>query len=169
MFKAYIGSTNPIKVKAVEEVLQTKVKAIRVDSGVNKQPFSDEETIDGAYNRAFNIKESGLRFGLEAGVQMYNDTLFLVNWGVLIDENDKVYYAGGTRIPLPDSVKSELLKKEKELATVIDELYHTNNIKHKEGAIGIFTNNYVSRLDIFCHIVKLLVGQYLANKVDFSR
>ena len=169
MFNVYLGSTNPIKIKAVETVLNTKVVGVDVCSEVSTQPFSDEETIKGAYNRAFNIKEKGLRFGLEAGVQMFNDILFLVNWGVLIDEDENIYYAGGTRIPLPNYIKDKLLKKDKELATIIDETFNTKDIKHHEGAIGIFTNNLVNRVDIFIHIVKLLYGQFLANAVDLSR
>ena len=169
MCKVYLGSTNPIKIAAVEAVLNTKVHGINVDSGVSNQPFSDQETIKGAYNRANNITEIGLRFGLEAGVQMVNDILFLVNWGVLIDETDNVYYAGGTRIPLPENVKSELLKGENELATIIDEIYNTVNIKHDKGAIGLLTSNYVSRKDIFIHIVKLLIGQHISKSVDLSR
>lgn len=166
MYNVYLGSTNPVKIKAIQKVIDTNVIAIEVNSEVSNQPFSDEETIKGAYNRAINISEKGLRFGLEAGVQMVNDIMFLVNWGVLIDEEDNVYYAGGTRIPLPEEIKSELLKREKELADIMDQYFHTYNIKHNQGAIGILTNGLVNREEIFVHIVKLLYGQYLTKNVD---
>jgi inosine/xanthosine triphosphatase len=166
MSKIYLGSTNPVKIKAVEAVVNSMVIGVEVDSGVSNQPFSDAETLQGAYNRAYNIKEKGLKFGLEAGVQMMNDTMFLVNWGVLIDENDNVYYAGGTRIPLPEVIKNELLKRNRELAFIIDQYFHTQDIKHHQGAIGILTNGLVNREEIFVHIVKLLYGQYLTKTVD---
>lgn len=169
MCKVYLGSLNPVKIKAVEMVVNKPVIGVEVDSGVGVQPLSDEETIQGAYNRAKSIKEVGLRFGLEAGVQMLKTTMYLVNWGVLIDENNHEYFAGGTRIPLPNYIKDEVLKGEKELATIIDEYFQTQNIKHKEGAIGIFTANFVTRVDIFIHIVKLLYGQYIAKSVDNRR
>ena len=46
----------------------------------------------------------------------------------------------------------------------MDAFLKTEDIKHKEGAIGFFTKNLVKRKDIFVHIVKLLYGQYLRRK-----
>jgi non-canonical (house-cleaning) NTP pyrophosphatase len=71
-----------------------------------------------------------------------------------------VYVAGGTRLPLPTPVARALELRTDELATIIDHLYQTSDIKHHEGAIGILTNGLVHRIDIFEHIVKLLLGQY---------
>lgn len=165
MYKAYVGSTNAVKVAAVREVLPGyEVHGINVDSKVSKQPFSDVETLTGATNRAQALPADGLRFGLEAGVEVTCGKMFLVNFGVLIDEENRVYYAGGTRIPLPEAVRKILETGKYELAEVMDTLYHTEDIKHKEGAIGLLTNQMVRRVDIFTHIVKLLYGQYLYQK-----
>ncbi len=41
------------------------------------------------------------------------------------------------------------------------ETFHDQDIRLKQGAIGIFTNNQIKRVDIFIHIVKLLYGEYL--------
>lgn len=164
MSKVYVGSTNPVKLKAVATVFSDfEVIGLDVDSKVGNQPLSDQETIKGAINRAQSLPRGHLRIGLEAGVEESLGILFLVNWGVLIDEDDHHYYAGGTRIPLPKFIKDKLFYEKKELATVIDEYYQTTNIKHHEGAIGIYTNSLVKRIDIFIHIVKLLYGQYLAK------
>ncbi len=164
MTKAYLGSTNQVKIAAVKTVLKNyEVISYDVDSKVSCQPFSDDETIKGALNRAKQLPIDGLRIGLEAGVQEINQQLFLVNWGVLIDQEDNTYIAGGTRILLPLVVQQELYKKTKELAIIIDELYNTKDIKHHEGAIGLFTAGEVTRIDIFIHIVKLLYGQYKAK------
>lgn len=165
MFKAFVGTTNRVKIEAVKAVLtEYDVIGIEVNSGIGPQPKSDEETILGAYNRAQGLPQGGLRFGLEAGVEKHNGMIFLVNWGVLIDEDDNVYYGGGTRLPLPQAIGERLYHEEVELATLIDEYYHREDIKHQEGAVGILTNNYVRRVDIFIHIVRILYGQYLQNK-----
>lgn len=165
MYKVYVGSTNKVKVAAVKEALSDyEVIAIEVGSQVHKQPWGDEETIKGAYNRALALPKGGIRIGLEAGVSLCEGKLFLINWGVLIDEKDDVYYAGGTRIPLPDLVKEKLMDRKYELAEVMDKYYHTTDIKHNEGAISIFTDGLVKRKDIFTHIVKLLYGQYLYRR-----
>ena len=167
MYKVYVGSTNVVKLEAVKEVFNDyEVIGFNVESGVSSQPFSDEETLLGALNRAKGLPKDGLRIGLEAGVQITNDIMYLVNFGVLIDANDNVFYAGGTRIPLPNKVSERLEGKETELSIVMDELYNTVDIKHKEGAIGLFTNQVVKRKDIFVHIVKLLYGQYLYYQKD---
>jgi inosine/xanthosine triphosphatase len=161
MSKIYVGTTNHVKIAAVKKVAKEyEVVGLEVDSGVSKQPFSDQETIQGATNRALALPQDGLRIGLEAGVQPLNGELYLVNWGVLIDEDHHVYVAGGTRLPLPTPVARALELRTDELATIIDHLYQTSDIKHHEGAIGILTNGLVHRIDIFEHIVKLLLGQY---------
>lgn len=162
MSKIYIGSKNPAKVSAVREVFEnSQVIDLAVNSHVSHQPKSDAETILGALNRAAALPRDGLRIGLEGGVHLHDNTLFMVNWGVLIDLNDNVYYAGGTRIPLPIEFKDPLLSGEKELAELIDEYTTRNDIRSNEGSIGIFTSNMVIRKDIFVHICKLLYGQYL--------
>lgn len=161
MYKIYVGTTNPVKLAAVKSVCSTaEVIGMAVDSGVGPQPLNDEQTIKGAKNRAQQLPKDGLRIGLEAGVAEHDGILFLVNWGVLIDEFDHIIYAGGTRIPLPLSIKNELIKQKSELADIIDAHFHTKNIKHQQGAVGLLTNNYINRKDIFVHIAKLLIGQY---------
>ncbi|MFA7436298.1 MAG: DUF84 family protein, partial [Bacilli bacterium] len=120
MTKCYLGSQNIVKLAAVEEVLSDyEVIGLKVDSGVGSQPLSDLETIRGALNRANALPKDGLRIGLEAGVEIHNNILFLVNWGVLIDTDDNIYYAGGTRIPMDSFIKDKLFIEKKELADVM--------------------------------------------------
>ena len=160
----YLGSKNIVKLNATKEVLEQygfEVIGIDVDSKVSAQPKSDEETIKGAYNRAMALPENSFRIGLEAGVELLNGELYLTNFGVLIDQNDQVYKAGGTRIILPKEIAKLILEDNLELSDAMEQYFNTLNIKHKEGAIGYFTNNLVVRKDIFTHIVKLLYGQYL--------
>lgn len=166
MYKIYVGTTNKVKLKAVEEVFtEYEVTSYDSNSLVGPQPRTDEETINGALNRALDIPYKGLRMGLEAGVQETEGILYLVNWGVLIDEDGNIFYAGGTRIPLPKVIKEKLETTSLELAVIMDEYYNTVDIKHNVGAIGFFTDNLVKRVDIFIHICKLLYGQYLSKNI----
>jgi inosine/xanthosine triphosphatase len=165
MIKCYLGSLNKVKLAAVKEVFADyQVIPLAVESGVRAQPLTDSETIQGAKNRAMALPEDGIRIGLEAGVQMQEGMLFLVNWGVLIDLGKNIYYAGGTRIPLPDFIKEKLLAGE-ELADVMEAHLH-KEVRTKEGAIGYLTEGIVKRKDIFVHIVKLLYGQYKRKGVN---
>lgn len=165
--KAYLGSKNIVKLNATIEVLSEygyDVVGLDVDSMVGAQPKNDGETMHGAYNRAMALPKDGLRIGLEAGVELLDDILYLTNFGVLIDEEDNVFRAGGTRIVLPVEIKSMIFEKGYELSDAMEAYFNTLDIKHKEGAIGYFTKNLVVRKDIFTHIVKLLYGQYLYKK-----
>ena len=59
--------------------------------------------------QARSLPADGIRIGLEAGVALEGELLFLVNWGFLIDFEGNHYYAGGTRVPLPDFIKERSL------------------------------------------------------------
>ena len=90
--KVYIGSTNRNKVQAAEEVLKPyghEVIGMEVDSQVGAQPMCDLDTITGAKNRAKALPKDGLRIGLEAGIEFLDDIMYLTNFGVLIDLNNK--------------------------------------------------------------------------------
>lgn len=163
--KIIIGSHNPAKIAAVKNVFASyNAEFIQLDvpSGVSSMPFSDEETIKGAENRALASLESGkgdIGIGLEGGVQESKHGLFLSNWGALALQGMPPIIAGGARILLPDEI-AERLRGGEELGPVMDEYARKQNVRKKEGAIGIFTNGYIDRTDMFTHIMKLLAGQY---------
>ncbi len=162
--KVCIGSLNQVKVKAVADQLEPlgiTVISKDVASQVSNQPFSDAETVLGATNRAKSAQAfAPIGIGLEAGVEMLNGVMFLVNWGVLIDEDHHIYYAGGTRLPLPKELALPL-ESGLELGDVIDAYAKRQNVRSKEGAIGILTADWCSRQVNFEHIVSLLWGQYV--------
>src|SRR5690606_30267961 len=131
-------------------------------SGVSEQPYSDEETITGAINRAnaaLELEEGNIGIGLEGGVQQTKYGLFLCNWGALTEKGKSPIIAGGARILLPDIVASRILGGE-ELGPVMEEFAHNEDVRKKEGAIGVFTNGEISRAEMFAHVMKLLFGQY---------
>ena len=58
--KVVVGSKNKTKVGAVEKVWKgATITSLSVPSGVANQPFSDEETMQGAINRAKQALEEG--------------------------------------------------------------------------------------------------------------
>lgn len=165
--KVAIGSKNKTKVRAVENVfisvINPQIVAIDVPSGVSAQPFSDEETMKGAKNRAYRAlveTDSDIGIGLEGGVMETGEGLLLCNWGALKLKDGSEFIAGGARILLPEEI-SEGLRKGFELSHVMDEYTSKHDVRSNEGAIGIFTNSLIQREEMFTHIVKLLFGQYL--------
>lgn len=160
--KIAIGSKNKTKILACERVFpEAEIIAMRAPSDVSEQPFSDEETLQGAKNRAkWCLEQEGISFGigLEGGVMQMKDTLYLCNWGALATK-DKIFVASGAKIPLPQEV-AKRLEAGIELGDVMDDYAKRKNVRQNEGAIGIFTNGYISRTELFMHVVSMLRGQY---------
>src|SRR3954447_23101811 len=101
--KIIIGSKNPAKITAVQNSFRQEDNqfiSIDVPSGVNDQPFSDEETIRGAINRAVGALKQGngdIGIGLEGGVHETSHGLLLCNWGALAANDREPVIAGGAR------------------------------------------------------------------------
>lgn len=170
MKKIIIGSKNPAKITAVQNGFSAKACefiSLDIPSGVNNQPFSDEETIQGAINRAIGALNQGngdIGIGLEGGVQETSFGLVLCNWGALATQEMEPLIAGGARFLLPEEVAVRLRAGE-ELGPVMDDYAKKKNVRKHEGAVGIFTNGVVNRVDMFTHVTSLLIGQfnYYAN------
>lgn len=179
-----VGSKNPAKVDAVRLAchdlqLGGTVVGIAVDSGVSKQPFSDEETITGAINRAHAVLQQmrvqrseshdaegfahtelhraygeplAYGIGLEGGVVETPHGLFVCNWGAVVRSDGAVGIGGGHRVQLPPAVAEQLYRGE-ELGTVMDEWTGARNLKQREGAIGVLTDNRITRAAMFRDVV----------------
>ncbi|WP_066063400.1 DUF84 family protein [Neobacillus soli] len=160
-----IGSKNPAKITAVKNSFyQDEAEFISLDipSGVSNQPFSDEETIRGAINRAAGALKHGngdIGIGLEGGVHETSHGLLLCNWGALATNEAEPIIAGGARFLLPVEVAARLRDGE-ELGSVMDDYAKMKNVRKHEGAVGIFTNGVINRMEMFTHLMNLLVGQY---------
>lgn len=166
--KIAIGSRNPAKIEAVTSVFPEAedFAYLEVPSNVSAQPRSDEETRSGAVNRAIQCARSEddvFGIGLEGGVMKVEGILYLCNWGALAAPGGKIYTASGGRIPLPKEIE-DALNEGKELGDIMDAYAKRQDVRKKEGAIGIFTNEMVSRKEMFAHVVKLLRGQWEFEK-----
>ncbi len=165
VMKIIIGSKNPAKINAVKNSFSLQVAefiSVDIPSGVNEQPFSDEETIKGAINRAVGALTQGngdIGIGLEGGVQETSHGLLLCNWGALASNEMEPIIAGGARFLLPEEVAARLRAGE-ELGPVMDDYAKRQNVRKHEGAVGIFTNGRINRVEMFSHLMNLLVGQF---------
>jgi len=164
--KIGIGSSNPAKIKAADPFLayfkEAELLSYSSDSLVSAQPFSDEETKEGAINRAKDCVKQGASIGLgfEGGVMEMEDGMYLCNWGAVADKDGNVFSAAGARILLPHSIV-EGLKQGQELGTLMGEFTQDPEIRKKDGAIGVFTSGMLTRSEMFLHISTILLGQYV--------
>ncbi|MCA1056855.1 DUF84 family protein [Rossellomorea aquimaris] len=166
-----IGTKNKAKVEAIqkgfrEHYADNYFECLKTESNVNEQPFSDQETIEGALNRAKNVlrmSDCEVGIGLEGGVTETLYGMFLCNWGALVDRNGNEIIAGGARISLPAEIAKEL-KAGRELGPIMEEFTNRSDIRQNDGAVGVFTNGAVTRDEMFLHVVQLLIGQWKYRK-----
>ncbi len=163
--RAAIASKNPAKINAVSSVFKNMewsvdLAAVDSDSEVSAQPFSQQETRQGAINRSKNaLGDFDIAIGLEGGVYELEGMLYLCNWGALATQEGQLYTAAGAQIPLPEEIAVGL-RVGTELGPIMDDYANEIGIRQHKGAIGIFTSGLVNRGEMFGHIVKLLIGQY---------
>ncbi|MEG9297192.1 DUF84 family protein [Mangrovibacillus sp. Mu-81] len=171
MLKLAIGTQNKAKVEAIQNGFleyyeHVSFECLKTESNVNEQPFSDQETIEGALNRAKNVlrmTEADVGIGLEGGVTESLYGMFLCNWGALVDRDGNEIIAGGARISLPAEIANGL-RQGRELGPLMDGFTQRTGIRHKEGAVGVFTDGNVTRDAMFLHVVHLLIGQWHYKK-----
>lgn len=150
--KVAVGSTNPVKVKATENVMKriygdVEVIPLDVASKVSHTPLTDDECAEGAIYRAeeaIRRTEADFGVGLEGGVAKRVDKYFLVGWCAVVDSIGDMALGCGGGIELPDIVVKEVLNG-KELGKVMDEIMGLNETKRKMGAVGILTNGLTNR------------------------
>lgn len=165
--KVMVGSTNPIKVGAVEEAFKKyfpdcKVEGVEVESGVPPQPMSEEETIQGAKNRALaSIGENEYGVGLEGGVCEIGGKMFECAWVCIVRKsqiiNDKPSnheegLGGGLYFELPQKI-AQKIRLGGELGPIMNEMTGQDNVKQKMGAIGIFSKGQLDRKSAYVQIV----------------
>lgn len=162
-----VGSTNKVKVQAIQSVFSNfKIVSYDANSHVSNQPTTDEETLQGAINRAKEARKQGsIGIGLEGGVCFMPQGLMLINYGALVDKDNNLYIAGGARIFLPKAIQIGI-EQGLELGDVMDAYTKREGIREQEGAIGVFTANQVKRQTIFEHIGQLLYGQWQAKNLS---
>lgn len=168
-----IGSTNPVKVSAVEEAArhywpEARCVALQVDTGVAAMPMSDEETVRGARNRAEAARElagADLGIGLEGGGMETPWGLFLTNWVAVVGPGGRAGYGSSTRMRLPESVAREL-RAGAELGLVMDRLTGRIKSNHQNGAIGHYTRDLVLRKDAFLHAVAYALVAFVNEGYD---
>ncbi len=165
-----IGSTNPVKVAAVQTILtkafpEASFISTAVSSDIPHQPWGEEQTRQGAYNRATNVlTKTGATFGvgLEGGLMKTSVGLMTCAWCAIVDAQGKVGYGGGANMLLPPLI-ADMLENHGELGPTMDALVHEYNTKQKQGAIGILTNGLSNRQSAYEQLVALAAAPFVTG------
>ncbi|GAB4530548.1 MAG: inosine/xanthosine triphosphatase [Anaerolineae bacterium] len=166
-----VGSTNPVKIAAVRTVItrvlpQAKLIGLDIDSGISEQPWGDEETRRGAFNRARSVLAatgSDLGVGLEGGVLATEMGLMTCAWCVILDQNGRIGVGGGVHMLLPPFV-AHTLQAGGELGPAMDRLTGQHNTKQGQGAVGILTGGLVDRQSAYAQLVAMALGPFLKTE-----
>ncbi len=171
MIKIYIGSENPVKIECTRIGFETVFGNLgnyefigkSVASGVSDQPMSNEETLEGAIQRANNLQElypDGNYFvGIEGGIQRIGEEMEAYAW-IVINSNGISGKAQTSTFQLPPKIV-ELINKGIELGHADDMVFKRKNSKQGNGAVGILTHNIIDRVEYYRHAVILALIPFM--------
>lgn len=165
-----VGSTNPVKIAAVRAVLgqaypEATFAALEAPSRVPAQPWGDEQTRRGAFNRAtYALRQlnADLGAGLEGGLIETDVGLMTCAWCALVDPRGRIGYGGGVHLLLPPMV-ADILKEHGELGPAMDALVNEQDTKRGRGAVGILTNGLTSRQAAYEQLVAMAAAPFVTG------
>lgn len=157
LVKVLVASTNPVKIESVKLAF-TKMypdidfifKGVSVPSGVSNQPLGEKETLRGARNRVNNLSklnQAGYFIGIEGGSKRVGKGMETFAWVVIKSEN-KISKSRTSSFFLPKKI-IQLINQGIELGEADDIVFHRKNSKQSNGAIGILTNDVITRTSYY--------------------
>lgn len=155
-----VASKNPVKIKAVKNAFirmfpgqMFKLESVDVPSGVGDQPKSNKAINMGAENRARNARKvapnADYWVGIEGGVEDTEHGMTAFAW-IAVMTKTKIGRGRTATFFLPEKV-AQLVRSGKELGEANDIIFHRNNSKQSDGAIGLLTGNLIDRTKLYEH------------------
>ena len=151
--KVVVGSKNPVKLKATENILnqiysQVEVEAKHADSEVPDQPIGLETTINGAINRAKNVfsTEFDLSVGIESGLLEvpHSITGYLdIQWCAIFD-GEKITLGVSAGFEYPPLIIEKVMEG-MEVGDVMDQVTGVDRLGEKKGAVSYLSNGLLDR------------------------
>lgn len=176
--RVVVASVNPAKLRAVDDAFrqqfpqqQIELVSVTVPSGVADQPRSDDETRQGARNRARRACEAepdaAFWVGLEGGIADFDDQLSAFAWMAVQGPGGDISEARSVTLPLPPAVK-KLVDEGMELGEANDHVFATVNSKQKGGAYGLLTDGRYTREGIYSQTLLIALVPFVNNLYPHS-
>lgn len=158
MKKIVVASHNPVKAQAVLNGFQRlfpnegfKIEMVTVDSGVSDQPMSDHNARKGAINRAQNavktVPDGAYWVGVEGGCDYLDEAMVAFAWIVVLGDGMQGLARTGI-FRLPPEVQ-DLVEAGLELGDADDQVFGKTNSKQKSGAVGLLTEDVITRRSFY--------------------
>lgn len=150
-----LGSENPTKIEAMESAANElwtgdfAIECIPVASGVPDQPFSDEEMMEGAYNRARRAAQAlpdvDFAVGMEGGIRrMPPYGWFNMGWVCAFDTASGKHAFGATaQHEVPRRVVERMKNQHLELSDAVAAEYKSNTILDRDCP-GVITRGVIT-------------------------
>ncbi|OQR83032.1 hypothetical protein ACHHYP_15219 [Achlya hypogyna] len=165
-----VASKNPVKIAAALDGFRklfphTDCSATGVDvpSGVPDQPMTSDETRMGAANRAAAAKAAvptaTYWVGIEGGIEAAGEAMEVFAWIVVLSRDAaKVGMSKTANFYLPAPVIA-LVNDGVELGHADDQVFGRSNSKQKNGAVGLLTNDVITRSSYYEQAVLVIASK----------
>lgn len=171
-----VASTNPVKIDCARQGFEMVypdtellIEGVNVLSGVSDQPMTDNETLQGALNRAANAKsacpDADFWVGIEGGVEQHGDVLYCSAW-IVVQSMEKIGRGRTATFILPDEVAA-LVHEGHELGHADDIVFGRSNSKQGNGSVGILTNDIITRATFYAPAVVLALIPLMQPQLTF--
>ncbi|MFT6345531.1 MAG: inosine/xanthosine triphosphatase [Paraglaciecola sp.] len=169
MIKIVVGSKNPVKINAAKAAIcdifssdELECVGINAPSQVADQPMTVDETQLGAINRVKYCQQhtqADFYLAIEGGVDQfkYGPATFAY---VAIADQKRISIGRSCNLPLPPAIYRALEGGE-ELGDVMDRFFNTDNVKQKQGAIGLLTNGLATRESVYRQAILLAMAPFI--------
>lgn len=176
MKKILLASTNPVKVSAVKDGFHRMfpgqrhvIEPVSIKPEVPDQPMTDQETLHGAMQRTLIASSKYPRadywVGIEGGVQDEGQAMAAFAW-VVIRSPDQFGRSKSGTFYLPGKI-AQLIRGGLELGEADDIVFGQTDSKRKNGAIGLLTNDVITRKSLYEHAVILALVPF-KNKLIYD-
>ncbi len=166
---AIVGSKNPVKVNAFQQTLARlypdaviQCEGVDAPSNVADQPLTEADTCQGAVNRVAFCRanyQADFYAAMEGGVDHFEFGPATFAYVVIADKQNQ-QVGRSANLPIPASIYQSLVAG-RELGPLMDELFKTQNVKQKGGAIGLLTNDVETRTSVYTQALTLAMAPFL--------
>jgi len=173
--KIAIGTTNKLKVEAIENVLAilfpgAEFIATKVDSGVSEEPKGDEEGIEGALTRAKKAMEkegADMGVGPEGITSKNKYGTFVYGYVVIADKQNRIGIGASAQVMLPKKLE-KMIESGKGLADAVAGIsgITSERVSKELGTNGILTNGLYDRSKEFSDAAICAAARFISKLYD---
>lgn len=155
--KVVVASENPVKIEATKIAFakmfpdqEFEFQGFSVSSNVSAQPMGEKETLKGALNRVKNLSKTisaDYFIGIEGGSKRVGKSMETFAW-VVVKSKNKLSKSRTASFFLPKEI-IKLINQGIELGKADDIVFNRHNSKQSNGAVGILTNDIITRTSYY--------------------